>query len=147
MLHLIPAVKSLKETGGVLQASTLCPVSPATARLDKALQRLPLAADGAPLSLSFGEGKGEGYTLSVTANAVAITAQSECGAFWAIQTLRQLFACGEVPCVEITDAPDFAYRGFYHDVTRGKVATVQTVFLPNFLVSFPMKAMMITMGT
>lgn len=127
MLHLIPAVKSLVQTGGTLAAKAVAPGATYTARLDKALQALPVAADGAPLSLSFGEGEGEGYTLTVKENAIAITADSECGAFWAIQTLRQLFANGEIPCLEIKDAPDFKYRGFYHDVTRGKVATVETI--------------------
>ncbi len=127
MLHLIPAVKSLKQTGGTLQASAVAPAAQYSPRLDKALQALPVCKCGAPLSLSFGEGEGEGYTLSVTENAVAIKAEGERGAFYAIQTLRQLFANGSVPCLEIEDRPDFAYRGFYHDLTRGKVASVETL--------------------
>ena len=60
-------------------------------------------------------------------NAIRIVADSAAGAFYAIQTLRQLYLCDNVPCVYIQDAPDFGYRGFYHDVTRGKVPTVESV--------------------
>lgn len=127
MLHLIPAVKSLTQQEGTLRAKAVAIRSSYTARLDTALLTLPVAPDGAPLTLSFGEGEGEGYTLTVTEHTVAIRADSERGAFWAIQTLRQLFANGEIPCLVIEDAPDFKYRGFYHDVTRGKVATVETL--------------------
>lgn len=128
MLHLIPAVKSLKETGGTLAATALfVDKSTLTPRLLKALDKLPQSENGAPLTVTFGKGDGEGYTLTVTEGAVTITADSERGAFWAIQTLRQLFEGDAVPTVEIEDAPDFAYRGFYHDVTRGKVATVATL--------------------
>ena len=128
MPHLIPAVKSLRETGGTLAATALfIDRATLTPRLLKALDKLPQCECGAPLTVTFGEGDGEGYTLTVTEQAVTITADSERGAFYAIQTLAQLFAAGTVPTVEIEDAPDFPYRGFYHDVTRGKVATVATL--------------------
>lgn len=47
--------------------------------------------------------------------------------FYAIQTLKQIFEQNEIPCCYIEDKPDFKYRGFYHDVTRGKVPTVATL--------------------
>ena len=33
----------------------------------------------------------------------------------------------QVPCLHIKDKPDFKYRGFYQDVTRGKIPTVDTI--------------------
>ena len=44
-------------------------------------------------------------------------------------TFSQLIAnCpGEVPCLEIEDWPDFKVRGFYYDITRGKVPTLETL--------------------
>ena len=128
MVSLIPAVKEMKLTGGILTKKAISfDKNICSARLAKALEKLPVSSDGATLSVSFGEGAGEGYSLTVSADSVAINADSEKGAFWAVQTLRQLFVADEIPCLVINDKPDFAYRGFYHDVTRGKVASIATI--------------------
>ncbi|MHC5018151.1 MAG: hypothetical protein ACYTFP_06185, partial [Planctomycetota bacterium] len=34
---------------------------------------------------------------------------------------------GVLPCCEVEDAPDFNRRGIYHDCSRGKVPTLQTL--------------------
>ncbi len=66
----------------------------------------------------------EGYTLTVTAEAVRIGAETAAGAFWGVQTLRQLVpvACGSdpltIPSVTIRDHPRYAYRGAMLDVAR-----------------------------
>lgn len=75
----------------------------------------------------------EGYKLEVTPRAVFIRAQTAAGAFYAVQTLRQLFppefnkdtpltqAPGSgwsAPCCKIEDAPRFSYRGLHLDVGR-----------------------------
>ncbi|MFI6597612.1 beta-N-acetylhexosaminidase [Nonomuraea sp. NPDC050536] len=60
----------------------------------------------------------EGYRLSVTPDGVLATAEDERGLRWAEQTLRQLEADGQVPCVEIEDAPRFPWRGVMLDVGR-----------------------------
>jgi len=88
-----------------------------------------------PLSVSVPFGKaitvkagneGEGYRLTVSSDGICIEGDGAQGAFYAVQSLRQLVrengAC--IPCVRISDAPDFSYRGFYHDVTRGRVPTL-----------------------
>lgn len=129
MLHLIPTVKTLSETGGLLKKiaifynSNLLDFS-----LVKVLSKLPFDPNGTPLSITLNGTEGEGYILDITPDEIRICADSPAGAFYAIQTLRQIFANGvEIPCVHIEDRPDFAYRGFYHDVTRGKVPTVKTL--------------------
>ena len=69
---------------------------------------------------------GEGYTLRVTETGVEIKGCGAAGAFYGIQTLRQMvkeYGC-ELPLCEIEDAPSFGERGFYHDVTRGRVPTL-----------------------
>ena len=128
MITLIPAVKELTIQPGTLKTKAICfeaaTVSP---RLNRALAKLPMASDGALITVTYDNIDGEGYSLVITPDTITISAESEQGAFWAIQTLRQLFEAETVPCLSIQDKPDFKYRGFYHDLTRGKVATVETL--------------------
>ncbi len=62
----------------------------------------------------------EGYTLKCENRRVYITAKTEAGLFWGLQTLKQLLiqAEGKIPYVEITDYPRFAYRGLLLDCGR-----------------------------
>jgi lysophospholipase L1-like esterase len=62
----------------------------------------------------------EGYTLSVTANQVALTAPSPAGIFYGIQTIRQLISeDGKmISGCTIKDWPLLKMRGFMHDVGR-----------------------------
>ena len=72
----------------------------------------------------------EGYSLKVSPDKIEVKCQTPAGAFYAIQTLRQLLppeieqktkAAGikwAIPAVEIEDAPRFAYRGLMLDVGR-----------------------------
>lgn len=64
----------------------------------------------------------EEYTLSVTENSVRIEAAENAGAYYALQTLRQLsrFELGgrKIPCVEIKDKPRFEWRGLQLDESR-----------------------------
>lgn len=69
-----------------------------------------------------------GYMLSVTTQSVTITANTTEGAFSAVSTLKQLIGAPlfakqpvkelRIPCVEITDAPRFGWRGMHLDVSR-----------------------------
>lgn len=67
-----------------------------------------------------GKGSPESYILKVTPKGVSVTAPDEAGAFYAVQTLRQLAATGgdTIAAVAITDAPRFPYRGLHFDVSR-----------------------------
>lgn len=71
----------------------------------------------------------EGYSLEVADNGIVIEAASGAGCFYAVQTLRQLMPAGfeengrvfkklSVPCVKITDKPQFGWRGFHLDCSR-----------------------------
>ena len=65
----------------------------------------------------------EGYCLNVTEEGVRATAADDAGAFYALQTLRQLAKpVGEgvfaVPCVEIADSPKYRWRGVMLDDSR-----------------------------
>jgi hexosaminidase len=71
----------------------------------------------------------EGYVLEVGTKTIRIKAKTDQGAFYAVQTLRQLlpvdFENGSfkaekvaIPSVSITDKPQFKYRGMHLDVSR-----------------------------
>lgn len=71
----------------------------------------------------------DAYRLSITPEAVVISASTESGLFYGEQTLLQIKrqSNGALPCLEIFDWPDYPVRGFYHDITRGKVPTLETL--------------------
>ena len=68
--------------------------------------------------------KGEqAYALRVNERGVVITASSQAGLFYGIQTLRQLANKGltgevTVPCVDIDDCPRFKWRAMLLDEAR-----------------------------
>ena len=70
--------------------------------------------------------KEQEYTLLVQAHGICITGGSTVGIFYGIQTLRQMIQqCGCcIPYTIIVDQPEILHRGFYHDVTRGRIPTM-----------------------
>lgn len=69
------------------------------------------------------------YNLSVSEDHIQIKASTDQGAFYAVQTLRQLLPANfekritdnseiKIPCVSIQDQPQFRYRGMHLDVGR-----------------------------
>ncbi|WP_455260896.1 beta-N-acetylglucosaminidase domain-containing protein, partial [Prevotella jejuni] len=74
-----------------------------------------------PVLLKDGEQSGAdvdgAYTLRITKKGITIWADNDLGVFYGIQTLRQIMENPSVeggkklPCLEISDAPVFAYRG------------------------------------
>ena len=71
----------------------------------------------------------EAYEIHVVANGIHISGGSSVGLFYGVQSLRQIVRNKgvNIPCLTIKDSPDFLIRGFYHDVTRGKVPTIETL--------------------
>ena len=67
-----------------------------------------------------GVGKDESYRLNVSEHKIHIKAHDEAGAFYAVQTLKQLFlqSKGNLPVLQIDDYPTCSYRGFMLDVSR-----------------------------
>ncbi len=74
------------------------------------------------------DSNGEEYRLEITAAGVRL-AGGRRGIFWGIQTLRQISRqCGNTwPGMTVLDKPYFPVRGFFHDITRGKVPTLSTL--------------------
>lgn len=71
----------------------------------------------------------EGYELKISTDKITITASAPAGAFYAVQTLRQLLPVqfengsyqneeAKIPNMTIKDAPRFKYRGMHLDVGR-----------------------------
>ncbi len=81
------------------------------------------------LYLSHGD-EGEGYTLSIKEDGITVRGDGAAGAYYGMQTLRQIMhEYGDtLPVCTINDAPDFKERGFYHDVTRGRVPTLEMLY-------------------
>ena len=68
----------------------------------------------------------DSYTISFGENIV-VNANGQSGAFYALQTLRQIVKNGYYNVKEITDSPDFEVRGFYYDITRGRIPTLESL--------------------
>lgn len=66
----------------------------------------------------------EGYVLGAGPAGILIAAKTSAGAFYGVQTLRQLIRPDRrVPAVLIADWPALRYRGLTVDVSRGPVLT------------------------
>lgn len=69
----------------------------------------------------------EGYHLLLDGKQAAITGYGNAGLLCGVQTLRQLIReyGARIPAVEIWDEPAILNRGFYQDVSRGRIPTLQ----------------------
>ena len=65
----------------------------------------------------------EGYHLVITPQYILILAETNAGLFYGAQTFRQLLRAygrsGQLPCMSITDYPQFGFRGVMDDINRG----------------------------
>ena len=65
----------------------------------------------------------EGYQINIHRNTVKVSAKSDKGLFWAVQTLRQLLPVEKkedinLPAVLINDEPNYSFRSNMLDVSR-----------------------------
>jgi hexosaminidase len=106
-------------------------LTPARAAEQARLRFLPASAAPAGSSAP----QGEGYLLRVTPDALCVYAAAPAGHFYGLQTAAQLLrgapreqGAVAVPCVEISDAPRFGWRGYMLDESRhfsGKEAVLR----------------------
>ena len=110
-MNIIPYPKKISESSTEIKYRAI-KEKPAVgdARVEKALGKLPYSPSGAELEINISGNSGEGYKLRLEEAVVRIDAQSAAGAFYAVQTLRQIFENKRVFCAEIEDGPDFAVR-------------------------------------
>lgn len=105
-VNLIPKPEQMTMTGGTFTVDSLALFGGQSSRNIKTV--IDEAWSGNP----------EGYQLDVTPGGIDLRAGSPDGLFYGMQTLRQLYAGGEVPCVSIRDNPRLGYRGLHLDVSR-----------------------------
>ena len=139
----IPTVQAMKQTGGTIEVSGITNVIYNDASLQFVAEYLGKAWE-APVSqqkkgssssifLSIRPDKkldGEGYRLSISPKGVTVQASTPQGALWGAQTLLQMkdthfarnnagvITKGTLPCLTITDKPDYPIRGMMLDVGR-----------------------------
>lgn len=85
--------------------------------------------NGFPVYINMGNKYCEEYTIEIEDDKAEILSDGANGAFYALQTLKRLLGehGGIVYCQKICDKPDMKYRGLYHDVSRGKIPTLETL--------------------
>lgn len=143
MINIIPTPKSTEFLSGTLDLLGIAAFTDRNTdkRVIKSLAALcreigEVTGEFVPLSFAEPSGKaiivkhadeGDGYSISIDSDTITVTAEGAAGAFYAIQSLRQIVkqSGASLPCLKIKDEPDFSYRGFYHDITRGRVPTLE----------------------
>ncbi len=81
-----------------------------------------------PLTVRCGESSdAEDYRLTVTPSHITVEAPGYKGAYYALQTLLQAMSGDTIPCMIVEDAPDLPIRGWYQDVSRGRIPTLDTL--------------------
>jgi hexosaminidase len=91
----------------------------------------PLVADKCHIAIIGGPLAPERYQLRIDPQRITIAAGSARAVEYAGYTLRQIreqSPLGVLPCLEIDDWPDYAVRGLYYDVSRGRVPELGTLF-------------------
>lgn len=119
MINLIPLPRSVTEHPGSLKAGS----SPQVFS-EIPLELVNLSGDEASLIKIKKDSslQKEEYRLKIDENGVFISASAPAGAYYALQSVRQLgrFDEGvcELPFVEISDRPEFSWRGLHLDESR-----------------------------
>lgn len=110
---------------------------------------LTVTQDGVPMSIIIDENlaqtettlaKSGAYILNVSAEGILITAYDERGAFYAVQTLRQLSEENTIPYMTITDYPDMPYRGVVEGFYGNPWSHATRVSLIDFYGKFKMNS-------
>ncbi|MCW3805302.1 beta-N-acetylhexosaminidase [Plebeiibacterium marinum] len=73
------------------------------------------------------------YVIDIDSADILIRGKDEAALFYGKQTLNQVLKYSEstgnpIPCLTITDWPDFERRGYMLDISRDKVPTMETLF-------------------
>lgn len=82
------------------------------------------------INLLLAEGKkAQSYQMNINEDGVTIAGADVAGILYSAVTLSQIMMQegAALPCLTIDDEPALLNRGFYHDVTRGRIPTLDTM--------------------
>lgn len=124
-INLVPQPKTICCTQGSVKAANLTVSEEILALVPKAGEIFPYNGDTAVQAVLDASLDKEGYSLSVKKDSVTITYSAPNGIYYALATLRQLALLNEdeIPCCEISDAPDMKIRGYSDDISRGQISS------------------------
>ncbi len=93
----------------------------------------PLNQNAYTLSIDSSLTNFQEYHLSIDSSSIHIVGKDEAALFYGKQTLLQIIAFSKnnnykIPCLNITDWPDFERRGYMLDISRDKVPTMETLY-------------------
>ena len=87
---------------------------------------------GGPVQLTLDAAikRDQGYRLAISHDGIVVAGHDLAGVFYGVQTLRQLLQTqgASLPQLVIDDWPDFPARGVMHDISRGRVSTMHTLY-------------------
>ena len=131
-MNILPKVKEFESISGEVNITGINWVfcDGIDERLIKAANKISKSNEhGISAFINAGNSDSEAYRLVIGKDKIEISSEGAAGAFYALQSLGELLknSDGKIKCCEINDSPDMKYRGFYHDVTRGKVPTLETL--------------------
>ena len=90
-----------------------------------------LSRKGVPVEITVQSGIApEGYSLEINKEGIFVACGTGAGAYYALLTLRQILLQSEngaVPCLRISDEPDFPARGLMVDISRNRIPNNQTL--------------------
>lgn len=98
--------------------------------IDRLIEKYPTDLENGLITIKTGNVPFEGYKLQISNRRANITASSKEGCYYALVTLEDLARRfnGMIPPLEIEDYPDLKVRGFMLDISRSKVASVETIY-------------------
>ena len=83
--------------------------------------------------IGISENEDQAYKLTVSKNSIRLEATSATGLFYATQSLKQLYRYAfltsnggsiQIPCMTITDWPNFKIRAWQDDISRGPIVSM-----------------------
>ena len=98
--------------------------------IDRLIEKYPTDLENGLITIKTGNVPFEGYKLQISNRRANITASSKEGCYYALVTLEDLARRfnGMIPPLVIEDYPDLKVRGFMLDISRSKVASVETIY-------------------
>lgn len=124
--RLIPAPKRMRRLDGACERPARW-ADDWPANADPAAPDAAFPSGGMPrVRVTARPGSAESYALRIEPGRITIEGHGGPGLFYGLQTLKQLVRqYGRVlPALDIEDEPFYAHRGFYLDISRGRVPRV-----------------------